>query len=72
MTVVAHIATDRHTRVECTGPDSMVPRFTITTGDLARIEVWVPELHEDALTFLAATIGACQQLHDQIAKSQKP
>jgi hypothetical protein len=71
VTVVAHIATDQHTRVECTSPDSTVPRFTITTGHHARIEIWVPELHEDALTFLTAVIDACRQLHDQIVKAQK-
>jgi hypothetical protein len=61
----------RRIEVDCTGPDSTVPRFTITTGDLARIEIWIPELHEDALTFLTATIDACQQLHDQITNVSK-
>ena len=72
MSVVAHIQTDQHTRVRCTGPDNKVPRFTITTGDYARVEVWMPESAQDAVAFLTAAIDACQQLRKQITKTQKP
>jgi hypothetical protein len=71
MTVAAYIETDRRTRVECTGPDNPLPRFWITTANHTRIEISVLPADSDALAFLTAVIDTCQQLHDQIAKSQK-
>jgi hypothetical protein len=39
MTVAAYLETDRWTRVSCTDADNPLPRFWITTGNRARVEV---------------------------------